>query len=132
MEKATFNKLKKRRGLSEDERRQLIDASNLTLNARNVLASFVTVAGKEGLEPWFSRFGMDYWPSIDAVSFEARVCQRTARTHLHELVALGILVPKYRANSNVPGFGNRRPVTYSLNLRALRPREGFSAMLRQE
>jgi hypothetical protein len=68
--KATLNKLKRRRGLSEDERRQLIDASNLMLNERNVLASFVTVAGKQHSWPleqesepfWRSTFGPESSP----------------------------------------------------------------------
>lgn len=139
--RATFNALKKRTVLSEDELQELTFASTLPAKLRETLVSFVIVAGKEhsgpmeeGEEafwiskfrhpgPWPSFFGRDYWPSTNAVSIQAGISKATARRGLRELILLGVLVPKYPANSYVLGFGLRHTATYVLNLGALSHKE---------
>jgi hypothetical protein len=140
MKAATFNALKKRAVLSENELRDLARASTLPGKLREMLVSFVVVAGLEDSYtelsdedfwrskfrrpgPWPSFRGKEYWPSTNAVSIQEGISKATARRGIRDLVELGVLIPKYPANSYVPGFGLRYTATYVLNLKALSHRK---------
>ena len=141
MVRKTFNDLRRRTHLSEDQRLQLIQASNLSPSLRNTLASFVNVAGKQlssptdqgdedewirvlGPSPWPSWWGFDYWPSVEAVSIEAGISCRTVFHHINKLLDMGILVHIHDGNSwaSLPVTSFRHSATYRFNPRVLSPR----------
>jgi hypothetical protein len=139
MDAATFDSRKQRRLIPQEELIELIDASDLPANERRTLLAFVEAADQQqsmpnhprfepywrqamGEPPWPSRYEDYYWPSLDAIAFQAGITTSTARRHIGLLQGHGVLVLLHETNHWVPEFGFRGPATYVVNLRMLKPK----------